>query len=210
MTTHRIIFRVEVSGAKWRKVVLSGIMHFAPLLSPWMGFLTGSISQEGRKFMTSGQQFRGRFELKVDPKFRLTLPSEFRDVLQSLRDSRLVITNSQYQNKKCLDVYPWAHWKKLEARISKLPQLKVEVQNFQRFYLSGGHDIAADGQNRILIPASLRTYAQIQSDVMVVGFSNKFEIWSLDIWNGLFENLAQDFGNTLAAVSNLEEKDGRK
>ena len=85
--------------------------------------------------------FRGRFEIKVDPKFRLILPAPFREVVKLSSDSRMVITNSQYQGKRCLDVYPFAEWKKLETRISKLPQLKVEVQNFQRFYLSGGHPV---------------------------------------------------------------------
>lgn len=122
----------------------------------------------------------------------------------------MVVTNSQYQGKKCLDVYPLAHWKKLEDRIARLPQLKIEVQNFQRFYLSGGHNISSDAQGRVLIPPSLRTYAQIQSEVVLVGFSNKFEIWAAEIWNGLFESLASNFGNTLAEIGALEDKGGKK
>ena len=108
-------------------------------LSP---LFTGSF-QEG--FLSDDHSFyRGRFEIKVDPKFRLILPAPFREVVKHTSDSRMVITNSQYQGKRCLDVYPFAEWKKLETRISKLPQLKVEVQNFQRFYLSGGHPVEAD------------------------------------------------------------------
>ncbi len=156
--------------------------------------------------MTS-QQFRGRFELKVDPKFRLTLPSEFREILSAINDSRMVITNSQYQGKKCLDVFPILQWKKLENRIARLPQLKVEVQNFQRFYLSGGHNLESDSQGRLLIPPSLRTYAQIQSEVIVVGFSNKFEIWAAETWKGLFESLADGFGDTMSALSLLEDSE---
>jgi MraZ protein len=151
--------------------------------------------------------FRGRFEVKVDPKFRLTLPAPFREVLKDSLDSRMVITNSQYQGKRCLDVYPFAEWKKLENRISKLPQLKVEVQNFQRFYLSGGHPIESDANSRILVPPPLRSYANIQTDVVLVGFARKFEIWGLENWNSLFDNLAQDFGNTLTAIADLETGD---
>jgi len=148
-------------------------------------------------------QFRGRFEIKVDPKFRLTLPAAFREVLGSHSHSPMVITNSQYQGKRCLDVYPFSEWKKLETRIAKLPQLKVEVQNFQRFYLSGGHPIEADSNGRVLVPPTLRSYANIQTDIVLVGFANKFEIWALETWKGLFENLAQDFNQTLAAISDM-------
>ena len=148
-------------------------------------------------------QFQGRFEVKVDPKFRISLPSEFRDHLKVCKAKNLVITNGQYQGFKCLDVYPEFEWQKLEKRISKLPQLKLEVQAFQRFYLSGGHRLDVDGNSRILIPPSLRSYAGIQNQVMLVGFTHKFEIWALDQWNSLFENLAKDFDGTLSVVSNL-------
>ncbi len=148
-------------------------------------------------------QFRGRFEIKVDPKFRLTLPVPFREVLSSRSHCPMIITNSQYQGKRCLDVYPLHEWKKLENRVAKLPQLKVEVQNFQRFYLSGGHPVEADAQGRVLIPPILRSYANIQTDIVLVGFASKFEIWALEVWKGLFENLAQDFNQTLAVISEM-------
>jgi MraZ protein len=151
--------------------------------------------------------FRGRFEIKVDPKFRLILPAPFRETVKDSSDSRMVITNSQYQGKRCLDVYPFAEWKKLENRIAKLPQLKVEVQNFQRFYLSGGHPVESDANSRLLIPPTLRSYANIQSDIVLVGFANKFEIWALETWNTLFDNMAQDFGNTLASIADLPDVD---
>jgi MraZ protein len=160
---------------------------------------------------TQSGQFRGRFELKIDAKFRLTLPTVFREVIEkSMSHSRIVITNSQYQGKRCLDVYSFAEWKKLEQKISRLPQLKVEVQNFQRFYLSGGHVVEVDAQGRILIPPTLRAYSNVLSDLMVVGFANKFEIWSLDVWKGLFENLAQDFSQTLVAISDMESPEANK
>jgi len=94
-------------------------------------------------------------------------------------------------------------WQRLETKISKLPQLKVEVQNFQRFYLSGGHVIDLDAQSRCLIPPTLRTYAAIQNDVVVVGFAQKFEIWALETWNSLFDGLAQGFESTLASIAEL-------
>ena len=65
--------------------------------------------------------FRGRFEVKVDPKFRIALPADLREAMASHPDSRMVITNSQYQGKRCLDVYPFHEWKKLESRIARLP-----------------------------------------------------------------------------------------
>lgn len=149
-------------------------------------------------------QFRGRFEIKLDPKYRLTLPMPLRQLLQSIEDNRVVITNSQFQGRRCLDAYPLKEWEALEAKISRLPQLKVEVQNFQRFYLSGGHVAEMDAQGRVLVPPSLRQYAQLQTDIVIVGMNEKFEIWDVGTWNGLFENLSQEFPNILSDVAGLE------
>jgi MraZ protein len=144
--------------------------------------------------------FRGRFDIKIDDKFRFILPAAYRG------SARLVVTNSQFQNKRCLDVYTWVEWQKLESRIAKLPPLKAEVQSFQRFYLSGGHPLEVDGQNRLLIPPSLRQYAGLQTEAVLVGLGAKFEIWDLSIWSTLFDTLASEFPATLEAVSNLPEK----
>lgn len=152
-------------------------------------------------------QFQGRFELKVDPKFRLSLPADYKAVFKELKEEEIVVTNGQYQGHRCLDAYPRSEWARLEKKIAKLPQLKSEVQAFQRFYLSGGHGIEIDSNSRILIPPSLRNYAGIQTQVVLVGFPQKFEIWALEKWSTLFEGLAQDFGSTLAAVAALSEDD---
>ncbi len=147
-------------------------------------------------------QFRGRFEVKLDPKFRLTLPVPVRQTLET--DKRIVMTNSQFQGRRCLDVYPLKEWELLEDKIGRLPQLSAEVQNFQRFYLSGGHDLEIDGQGRLLIPPPLRQYASLQGEAIIVGMNEKFEIWDAVIWHSLFENLAQEFPQTLSQVANLE------
>lgn len=147
--------------------------------------------------------FRGRFEIKLDPKSRLSLPGAFREVLREIDTDTLIITNSQQQGKRCLDAYPEQEWIKLEKKISKLPQLRSEVQAFQRFYLSGGHTVPVDAQSRILVPQTLKTYAGLQTGVVVVGFANKFEIWAQEVWSSLFENLSENFEATMSGIADL-------
>lgn len=151
------------------------------------------------------EPFRGRFEIKVDPKYRMTLPASFRDSLGARKNQRLVITNGLYQGHNCLDAYSFTQWTQLEKKIAKLPQLKIEVQNFQRFYLSGGQVVEVDGHGRILIPPTLRQYGDIGNEVVVVGFAHKFEIWAKSKWNKLFKNMSGDFTSTLEALSLLED-----
>ena len=149
--------------------------------------------------------FRGRFEGKIDPKGRLSLP---KNLLASLpaEDSQVVITNSQFKGQSNLDVYPLAEWVKLEERIGKLPALKAEVQAFRRFYLASGQVVAPDGNNRILIPGTLRKYAGLNNEVVIVAMGNKFELWSADIWQQLFNQLASQFEDTINVVADLDQE----
>ncbi|MCB0341387.1 MAG: division/cell wall cluster transcriptional repressor MraZ [Pseudobdellovibrionaceae bacterium] len=147
--------------------------------------------------------FRGRFQQKSDSKGRVSLPPAYRQSFSEGQTS-LVITNSQYQGKRCLDVYTLDQWEKLERRVAKMPALKTEVQAFQRFYLSGGQVINIDGNSRFLIPAALRKYADLGDELVLVGMGHKFEVWPQGVWDLLCDDLAGDFESILSSVAALE------
>lgn len=147
------------------------------------------------------QELRGRFQLKMDAKGRMNLPSALSEVSEN---SSFVITNSQYQGCRCLDVYTKEEWEKLESRISQLSPLKKEVQAFQRFYIAGGQPVESGSQGRVLIPKNLREYANLENDIMIVGMGTKLEIWNLSDWQKIFDNLATQFEDTLSVIANLD------
>lgn len=153
--------------------------------------------------------FRGRFDGKIDPKGRIILPSAYRQTLPNKSKGEdslsLVVTNSLYKGKRCLDVYSLREWEKLEQKIAKMPALKAEVQAYQRFYLASGQPVPLDSQNRLLIPAGLRRYADLSEDVVLVGMGKKFELWSAHNWNELYEGMATQFDEILAAVAELDK-----
>ncbi len=153
--------------------------------------------------MTS--QFRGRFEIKIDAKGRLSLPPAIRDALPS--HQQIVVTNSRYQNQSCLHAYSLAEWENLERKINKMSSLKADVQAFQRFYLSGGQVLDVDAQGRVNIPQSLRKYAGLEGATVLVGLGNKFEIWSHANWQVIYDQLTDNFEETLQAVANLDESE---
>lgn len=142
-------------------------------------------------------RFRGRFEVKLDPKGRLSLPPSLR-----LSES-LVVTNHRLNGRNALHVFTLSAWEKLENRIARLSSLDASVQAFERFYLSGGHVVELDTQGRLLVPSSLRRFAQIETDAVLVGLGDKFEIWSGPLWETLFGEMTAGFDETLARVAAL-------
>ena len=68
----------------------------------------------------------------------------------------------------CLSVYPEAEWKRLEDKIRTLGNGE-KARRVKRYYFANAFDAQLDAQGRILIPANLRTFAELQKDVTVIG-----------------------------------------
>lgn len=159
-----------------------------------------SDSSGRKKSRSQAARFRGRFDVKIDPKGRLSLPPALR------LSAFLVVTNHRLGGRNALHVYTLQAWERLEARIARLSQLDASVQAFERFYLSGGQVVELDGQGRMLLPSSLRRFAQVESDAVLVGLGDKFEVWSQPLWETLFGEMTADFDQTLAKVADLSKE----
>ena len=118
----------------------------------------------------------GRFDHTVDDKGRVAVPAKFR----SRFAEGLVVTRGL---ERCLFVYTAADWGALAEKIAKLPLTHADARNFSRFLFSGAADAELDRQGRIIVPAYLRDYARIQSDVVIIGANTRLEIWARDAWD---------------------------
>jgi MraZ protein len=132
---------------------------------------------------------RGRFEHTLDSKGRMSIPSRFREHIVQRYSETLVLTNFD----RCLVAFPLEEWEQLERKAANLPQLKKEVKAFQRFFLAGATECPIDKQGRILIPPTLREYAGLGRDAVLVGLLKKFEIWSKERWHQEFAKSQKGF-----------------
>lgn len=116
-----------------------------------------------------------QFQHRLDDKGRVILPSRFRERLSS----GLVITRGM---DRCLDVYPLSAFEKRVEEVASRPMESKSARQRQRMLLSGAHDDAPDTQGRIVIPAVLRDYAELERELMIVGMLDHVEIWDLERW----------------------------
>jgi MraZ protein len=119
--------------------------------------------------------------------------------LSSNYDEKLIITNFD----RCLWAYPMPEWQELERKVADRPQFLEEVKALQRVFISAASECPIDKQGRILIPPSLREYAALESDVVIVGMTRRFEIWSRTRWDEVFDGAQKtldEFGNKLAEL----------
>lgn len=126
--------------------------------------------------------FRGNFEHTIDGKGRLSVPAKFRDVMTGKGDDRLIVTNFVVDGKRCLDVYPIDEWARLEEEVRKRPKFEQRMLMFQNYYLGAACECELDAHGRILIPPSLRRYADLKRDIVLVSALEKFRLWDREIW----------------------------
>ncbi|MGX4669133.1 division/cell wall cluster transcriptional repressor MraZ [Cerasibacillus sp. JNUCC 74] len=119
--------------------------------------------------------FMGEFQHNIDTKGRIIVPSKFREEL----GTTFVVTRGLDQ---CLFAYPMTEWKILEEKLKKLPLTKRDARAFTRFFFSGAIECEIDKQGRINIPQTLRTYASLEKECVIIGVSNRIEIWSHSTW----------------------------
>ncbi len=125
----------------------------------------------------------GQFDYNIDIKGRAFIPAKFREDL----GERFIITQGL---DDCIFVYSESEWKILAANISALPMSKS--RNLQRFFFSGAADVDVDKQGRILIPIHLREFAHLDKDIMIIGASNRAEIWDKQRWIASRDGLTSD------------------
>ncbi|MGM8364229.1 division/cell wall cluster transcriptional repressor MraZ [Virgibacillus sp. W0181] len=131
--------------------------------------------------------FMGEFQHNIDTKGRMIVPAKFRTGL----GDEFVITRGL---DKCLFIYPMDEWKELELKLKKLPLTKKDARAFTRFFFSGAMECEVDKQGRINIPQPLRNYASLDKECVVIGVSNRVEVWSEEIWEDYFTDSEESFG----------------
>lgn len=124
--------------------------------------------------------FKGSFQFTIDAKGRVSIPSRFREILAERYEEKLVVTNDL---DNCLVAFPFEEWSLIEQKIRELPSSEPHVKAFMRFIYSRATECELDRQGRVLIPPSLREYAQLKRDVVIVGMGNKIEIWDPSLWD---------------------------
>jgi MraZ protein len=130
--------------------------------------------------------FMGEYHHSIDEKGRVIIPAKFREAL----GDRFVMTRGL---DNCLFVYPLQEWAVMEQKLKSLPLMKADARAFTRFFLSGATECELDKQGRVNIPANLREHARLDSQAVVIGVSNRVEVWSKELWESYSQISEQSF-----------------
>jgi MraZ protein len=133
--------------------------------------------------------FLGTHAPKLDEKGRIILPAKFRDELAS----GLVLTRGQ---EHCVYVFSQREFEALHEKIRQAPVTSKQARDYLRVFLSGASAEVPDKQNRVTIPASLRSYAGLDRDLVVIGAGSRAEIWDAQAWETYLAEQEAAFAST--------------
>ena len=114
----------------------------------------------------------GTYEHTIDAKNRLFIPAKLREELGVTFYLAMGVD-------ACLAIYPQSTWDKITEKIAALPMSQSKTM---RLLFANAAKCEPDAQGRIVLPQKLRAYAHLEKDVVVIGVSNRAEIWNAEKW----------------------------
>ena len=122
--------------------------------------------------------FLGQFHHSFDDKSRLTVPSRFRDdfadgvfIIQGFDRNLMVLTAPAFDA--------------IYQHVMSMNILDPQARYLRRHIIGKGNQVELDGSGRILISQDLRAWADLETEVIIVGQGNYFEVWKPDLWQAM-------------------------
>jgi MraZ protein len=85
--------------------------------------------------------------------------------------------------ERCLSLWTPGEFERQSADVqAKVRDGTAESRNFARIWAAGSVDVEIDRQGRMGIPAHLREFAGLTSDVLVTGAIDHIELWDPEEW----------------------------
>jgi MraZ protein len=132
--------------------------------------------------------FMGTFQLKLDDKGRLSIPVRYREILYTKYQPRLQQNTPELVLSSIgsrISVYPRAEWEILAEALTEacsMPGLHQDARDLYHVLFGNAAECAIDTQGRVLVPPPLRTKANLNGDVVMVGLNRHFDLWGRIAW----------------------------
>jgi MraZ protein len=123
--------------------------------------------------------FQGAAALSLDAKGRLAIPARHRDALTKLAENQLILTAHPH---RCLLIYPAPAWEPIRSKVLAGSSLEQHSALLKRLLVGFARDEEVDSAGRVLIAPELRSFAQLEKQVHLVGQGDHFELWSDAGW----------------------------
>lgn len=136
----------------------------------------------------------GTYYHQLDQKNRFRIPAKLKEKL----GSELVLTIG---SGGALELFSSEELdRSVLSKMDNISLFDETAQKSLRILLSSAHELEEDNQGRFLLPQSLKSYAGILKNIVIIGVGSRLEIWAEEKWKEYTENL--DTQNELKELKN--------
>lgn len=130
----------------------------------------------------------GEFRNTLDDKGRVSLPARLRSELPG---NVLVLTQGV---DRCLWLFPPEQWRTLSRKLMETTSpFQARARLVQRRIIAPAQEVEIDKAGRIAVPQSLREFAALTKDCVVLGIDKYVEIWDSDQYKAYWDENEAEF-----------------
>ena len=133
--------------------------------------------------------FSGMSNHSIDSKGRIVLPAKFREELGESFYLARGFGNC------CVQVLSKEQFDVISAKILELPANKAMA--LQYVFTATAVEVTPNAQGRVIIPQTLREFAGLEGEALVLGMNNRLEIWSKKNYDSFMETQTAVIGAAL-------------
>lgn len=119
--------------------------------------------------------FLGEHQHTLDAKGRVSLPARFRNELGGTVTVAQGLDHSLY-------VFRPEEYDRFMSDLSAKSDFNPKVREVRRFFASGAVEVPIDSAGRVSIAPKLRDWAGLDKDVVVIGNTDRIELWDSARW----------------------------
>lgn len=138
----------------------------------------------------------GEYRYALDEKARLMVPAPIR---KAIAGNLIVVTRGI---ERCLMLFPPDVWQEFSEKVAANSSLlRSQDRLIRRRLLAPAQSVEIDRTGRIVVPSSLRTYAGLDKECVVLGINTYLEVWNEETYRSyesetddLYKEAVDDIG----------------
>lgn len=134
------------------------------------------------------KMFLGEYQPNITEGNRIALPKKLREQIVGEE----VILSKGFE--KCVFLYDRGDWAQEWEKQVENPITDLKTRELKRYVFSGAVDASIDEQGRFVLPQSLRSYASLDKDIVVIGAGDHVELWDSISWMEHLKKISGELG----------------
>lgn len=144
----------------------------------------------------------GEYRNTLDEKGRILFPSKLRNELFGDSEKNVLIVTQSFDH--CLWLYTLDEWKNLSSKIMESASpFSKQNRLVLRSLIAPAQEVELDKAGRLSIPQSLRDYAGLTKDCIILGINRYMELWDAQSYGEYLEENEEDLKDAAEALSNI-------